>query len=109
MTQANQKNFSFPTVVEPRIRVISQRPYNFVLSVKNVSMLLGLVFVDVKMSGKNWLLLVSISLESDAKTVLCILCILFFLVIGSEREFGGPEKCMEGDYVITKAVYCGCL
>ena len=54
MTQANQKNFSFPTVVEPRIRVISQRPYNFVLSVKNVSMLLGLVFVDVKMSGKNW-------------------------------------------------------
>ena len=54
MTQANQKNFSFPTVVEPTIRVISQRPYNFVLSVKNVSMLLGLVFVDVKMSGKNW-------------------------------------------------------
>ena len=43
MTQTTQKNFSFPTVVEPRIRVISQRPYNFVSSVKNVSMLLGLV------------------------------------------------------------------
>ena len=96
MTQAHQKNFSFPAVVEPRIRVISQRPSNFVSACWEE-------FCRCKNAWKE-LMTGVITLQSDTTTVLCILYMLFYLVIGSEREFGGPEKCMEGDNAITKSV-----